>query len=215
MIVIVDYGVGNVGSIFNMLRKVGAQAVLASDPAVIRDATKLVLPGIGKFDAVMSAFNGSGLRSAIEEAVLGRSIPVLGICVGMQMMGKGSEEGQEPGLGWVAAHTKRFDFSLAGPSLRLPHTGWNFVKPAKAHGLIGKLPPDPRFYFVHSYHVVCEQPADILLQAHYGLDFTASFASRNILGVQFHPEKSHKYGMQLFRGFAGVEERAREPLSRI
>jgi glutamine amidotransferase len=215
MIVIVDYGIGNVGSIYNMLRKVGAPARLGSDPETIASASKLILPGIGHFDAVMSAFNKSGLRPAVEDAVRARMVPILGICVGMQMMARGSDEGQEPGLGWIEAQTRRFDFRALNHSPRLPHIGWNYVRPAKTHTATTQLSATPRFYFVHSFHVACENPADILLQAHYGVEFTAAFAHQNMLGVQFHPEKSHKYGMQLLRGFAGVQEKVREPLSII
>lgn len=215
MITILDYGVGNIGSIYNMLRKIGASAVVTSDVAAIRDASKLILPGIGHFDAVMNTFNRAGIRPAVEEAVLGRQIPILGICVGMQMMMADSEEGTEKGLGWVQGRVRRFDFTKFAAPLRLPHIGWNHVQAAKRHSVIGALPENSRFYFVHSYHAVCDEPADVLLRANYGIDFTAAFAARNMIGVQFHPEKSHRYGMQLLRGFAGVAEKKREVLSII
>lgn len=215
MIVIVDYGVGNVGSIYNMLRKIGTEARLGADPEAIRSAEKLILPGIGHFDAVMQAFNRSGLRPAVDQAVRERMVPILGICVGMQMMARSSEEGVEAGLGWIEATTRRFNFQKLNHPLRLPHIGWNYVHRAKSHSAVSKLSENARFYFVHSFHVECNDASDILLRAHYGIEFTAAFAHQNMIGVQFHPEKSHKYGMQLLRGFAGVEEKTREPLLNI
>ena len=215
MIVIVDYGVGNVGSIFNMLQKIGAPACMSSDAERIRSATKLILPGVGHFDAAMTSLNNSGLKSAIEEAVHNKLTPILGICVGMQIMTKASEEGSQSGLGWISAHTKHFDFQNLDKKPRLPHIGWNYVSAVKQHFLSHRLQKDPRFYFVHSFHVVCEDAEDVLLKAKYGVEFSAAFASKHICGVQFHPEKSHKYGMQLLRGFAGLVEQQREALATI
>lgn len=201
MITLIDYGVGNLGSIQNMLKKLGAESAIASDIAAIERATKLFLPGVGAFDAGMGQLNASGLRSALDAAVLGRKVPVAGICLGMQLMTEGSEEGQLPGLGWVPARTVRF-VPAAGETLKVPHMGWSVVSPAKPSPALDFLEGESRFYFVHSYHVACRNRADALLQAQYGsVAFDAAFERGNILGFQFHPEKSHRFGMALLKAF--------------
>ena len=202
MLCIVDYGLGNLGSIKNMLKKVGVPAQISSLPDDIVAADKLILPGVGAFDAGMANLHARGLVPVLEEQVFERKKPVLGICLGMQLMSKGSEEGQQRGLGWIDAETRRFDFSALEQRLPVPLMGWNEVTVEKSEPLVSELPPEPRFYFVHSYHVVCANPGDIMLTATYGLPFTAGFAHGNILGVQFHPEKSHKFGMALLQAFA-------------
>jgi glutamine amidotransferase len=201
VITLIDYGVGNLGSIQNMLKKLGAESAIASDIAAIERATKLFLPGVGAFDAGMGQLNASGLRSALDAAVLGRKVPVAGICLGMQLMTEGSEEGQLPGLGWVPARTVRF-VPAAGETLKVPHMGWSVVSPAKPSPALDFLEGESRFYFVHSYHVACRNRADALLQAQYGsVAFDAAFERGNILGFQFHPEKSHRFGMALLKAF--------------
>ena len=201
MITIIDYGVGNLGSIQNMLKKLGAESVIATDPATIERASKLILPGVGAFDAGMNRLHESGLLPSLNKAALETRIPVVGICLGMQLMTQGSEEGQTPGLGWVPAKTIRF-VPKAGETLRIPHMGWNVVKPAKASPALSNLDAESRFYFVHSYHVHCDDRNDALLQAQYGsVSFDAAFERDNILGFQFHPEKSHRFGMALLRSF--------------
>lgn len=203
MIGIIDAGIGNVGSIRNMFKKIGVAAEIVSDTEGIARATKLVLPGVGAFDAGMSRLHASGLLPSIEDRALTDRIPVLGICLGMQLMTQGSDEGSQPGLGWVAARTHRFlPEQLA--RLRVPHMGWNRVHPVRAHALTDNLDEEGAFYFVHSYYVRCAEPANVLLTAHHGIEFVASFEHGNLLGVQFHPEKSHRYGMQLLRNFAGI-----------
>jgi glutamine amidotransferase len=202
MIAVVDYGLGNIGSVANILRKVGAEPVYTSDPETLRTASKLVLPGVGAFDTCMRNLRSSGLIPVLVECVLKREIPLLGICVGMQMLSRGSEEGTESGLGWIAARTVKFA-GKADEELRIPHMGWNEVRPTRPIALFSGLETGARFYFVHSYHVVCDDPEDVVGEAIYGAPFTAALQRRNITGVQFHPEKSHKFGMRLISNFVG------------
>lgn len=201
MIVIVDYHMGNLGSIANILRKVGAEAVISSDHAVIARASKLVLPGVGAFDEGMKNIEQLDLRDILTRRVLQERVPTLGICLGMQLMARRSEEGAKPGLGWVAADVKRFSFASGAAQLKVPHMGWNMVKTVKQSTLFAGFSGEPRFYFVHSYHASCDNDADVLATARYGYEFTAALQLDNLAGVQFHPEKSHKFGMTLFRNF--------------
>jgi len=201
MIVIVDYGVGNVGSVANMLRKVGARTRISASVDDIEAAEKLVLPGVGHFDSGMRKLNDTGLVPALTEQVRGRGKPVLGICLGMQMMTRSSEEGSIPGLGWIDATAHRFP-ELA--ELRVPHMGWNTVRPENRSTLFGRGAEAERFYFVHSYYVRPADPAHVAASCGYGIDFAASFEANNIFGVQFHPEKSHLFGMELFKRFMAL-----------
>ena len=204
MIVIVDYGIGNLGSIANMFRKVGAAATISSDAAAIEDAEKIVLPGVGSFDRAMRELVASGLIPTLQAKVQAGT-PLLGVCLGMQLLGRGSEEGALPGLGWVDASVVHFrppGSNGSRANLKVPHMGWNVLEPARDHPLLADLGEEPRFYFVHSYHVVCDDPRTALGHADYGGPFVAAISQDNILGVQFHPEKSHKFGMQLLRNFA-------------
>lgn len=199
-ITIVDYGVGNVGSIQNMLKKVGARSVVASTPEEVLHAKKLVLPGVGAFDAGMAALRSSGLVEALDRQALGTKVPVIGLCLGMQLMTERSEEGSLPGLGWVRAKTVRF---ADAPGLKIPHMGWNLATPTKESPVLKEFPDGARFYFVHSFYVQCEDPSDALLSATYGpTRFDAGFQHDNLIGVQFHPEKSHRFGMWLLKNFA-------------
>jgi imidazole glycerol-phosphate synthase subunit HisH len=201
MITVVDYGCGNLGSIVNMLRKIGAPAALTSSPRDVEQATKLILPGVGAFDAGMSRLAQSGLLPVLNRKVLEEKVPVLGICLGMQLMTRGSEEGSHKGLAWIDADTLHFA-GVLGPDAKVPHMGWNKVAPAKASGLLAELPEQPRFYFVHSYFVRCARREDVLLKTTYASrQFDAAFEHANVAGVQFHPEKSHRFGMRLLRNF--------------
>jgi len=202
MITIVDYGVGNLGSILNMLKKVGAKAQTSSDPAVLRRAEKLILPGVGAFDAGMKKLNETGLVPVLNELVLEKKVPVLGLCLGMQLMTKRSEEGSEAGLGWIDAQTVRFKFGPENAHLKVPHMGWNTLDICRPHPLVADLAPESRFYFVHSYHIVCADGTDVVANTDYGYPLAAVIDRGNIMGAQFHPEKSHKFGMQLLRNFA-------------
>ena len=201
MIAIINYGLGNLGSILNMLKKIGAPAIISSDTEEILRADKLILPGVGAFDNGMKNLNALGLIPVVEEKVLHNKTPILGICLGMQLMTKNSEEGTLPGLGWIDAETIRFRHEPA-MNLKIPHMGWNSVAAAKDSPLFKGMYPDPRFYFVHSFHAVCYNAQDVLATSHYGYDFVSAFQRGNIMGVQFHPEKSHKYGMRLLNNFA-------------
>lgn len=198
-LVIVDYGMGNLGSIKNMLKKVGAPSTITSDLEILAAASKVILPGVGAFDAAMTALDSLGLVGALDEHAE-RGTPVLGICLGMQLMTKRSEEGDRAGLGWVDAEMRRFDPRASEPPLKVPHMGWNTVRVLRDSPLFADMPAEPRFYFVHSYYADCN-PDDALADATYGRTFTAAFERGNVLGVQFHPEKSHKFGMQLLRNF--------------
>lgn len=201
MITIVDYGTSNLGSMQNMLKKVGAESRIASSPDDLLDADKIIVPGVGSFDAGMKRLLQSGMVPVLNEKVLVQQVPTLGVCLGMQLMTAGSEEGELPGLGWIAARAKRFD-QQSDPGLKVPHMGWNQVRVTKASALVEGFPEEPRFYFAHSFHVSCEMPADVLLETSYGAGtFTAAFQRGNLMGAQFHPEKSHRYGMQFFRNF--------------
>lgn len=201
MIVIVDYGVGNLGSIANMLRKVGGEAVVSSDGAVIEQAQKLILPGVGAFDSGMKNLNQAGLIPLLNRKVLDEKTPILGLCLGMQLFARRSEEGVLPGLDWIGSDVTRFRFDPHGTTLKIPHMGWNNVKTERKHPLWKDFDTDGRFYFVHSYHLVCDDRNSILATTLYGYEFVSAVARDNILGVQFHPEKSHKFGMRLLSNF--------------
>ncbi len=200
-VAIVNYGIGNGGSITNMFRKLRRQAELVSSPEQVIAAQHLVLPGVGSFDACMAALNKSGLRDAVlQYSVSGR--PLLGICVGMQMLTLGSEEGNSSGLGIVRAYAKRIKST---PELRVPHIGWDTVRwQMPNHPLSKNLLDDNRFYFVHSYCVICESAANSLATCTYGEEFSAAIVRENIAGVQFHPEKSHRFGLQLLDNFSNA-----------
>lgn len=200
MIAVVDYAIGNLAAVANMFKRLGVMCEITSNPEKISSADKIILPGNGAFDACMQGLRATGLIPLLEERVLRQKTPLLGICVGAQMLGHSSEEGVEPGLGWVDMRVRRFP-SL--PGVRVPHMGWCDVRCGmQAHPLLHDLDPDARFYFVHSYYMHPANPHDVLLTAHYGLDFAAAVSAGNITGVQFHPEKSHRYGKQLLGQFA-------------
>lgn len=202
MIAVIDYGLGNLGSIANMLKKVGAVATVTADPAIIRQADRLILPGVGAFDTGVRNLEERGLIPVLNERVLEENIPILGVCLGMQLMGRRSEEGQLPGLGWLDATAVRFKFEGVNAHLKIPHMGWNELTICQPHPLFANLQEESRFYFVHSYHVVCADPTNVLARTTYGFDFTSAVVKGNIIGVQFHPEKSHRFGMALLRNFA-------------
>ena len=198
MITIVDYGMGNLGSIENMFKRIGAAAAITSDLDKIAKAEKILLPGVGAFDNAMTKINESGLRAVLDSKALVERVPILGICLGMQLLTESSEEGTQAGLGWVAATTRRFP-PLKG--LKVPHMGWNVVTPTRESQLTHDLPAETRFYFVHSYCVHVDNDRDVILKATYGISFAAAVQHENIFGAQFHPEKSHRFGMQLLKNF--------------
>jgi len=201
VITIIDYRTGNLNSIRNMIKKIGATSAVASTPEDVLRAEKLIIPGVGAFDAGMGRLEESGLIPALNEKVLGEHTPILGVCLGMQLMTTGSSEGTLKGLGWMDATTVRFD-QTKDPGLKVPHMGWNVASPVKQSPLLQDMPDEARFYFVHSYYVRCNNPEDRLLFVTHGTTtFDAAFERGHIRGVQFHPEKSHKFGMWLLRNF--------------
>lgn len=203
MITIVNYGMGNLGSVQNMCKRIGVPSEITSDPAVIEKSTKLLLPGVGAFDAAMQRIAESGLRTVLDKKVMEEKVPTLGICLGMQLLTDSSEEGVLPGLGWIPAKTLKFKFP-PDSKLKIPHMGWNYVFQKNKSALTDDLPEEPRFYFVHSYYVKCNDEQDVLMTTPYGPDFHSIVQRGNVYGAQFHPEKSHKYGMKLLDNFAKI-----------
>lgn len=202
MITVVDYGMGNLGSLLNMFKRIGAPVRIESDPAAIATADKIVLPGVGAFDSAMRRINGAaGLREVLDRRALIDKRPVLGVCLGMQLLTQSSEEGELPGLGWIAGKARRFP-RIDG--LKVPHMGWNVATRARSSALTVDLDREPRFYFVHSYYVIVDDSAHSLMRTHYGLDFESAIGRDNIFGVQFHPEKSHRFGQRILENFARV-----------
>jgi imidazole glycerol-phosphate synthase subunit HisH len=202
-VTIVDCGIGNVKSVLRMFQAVDVDAEMVAEPGAAAGAKRLVLPGVGAFDAGMAALDRGGWREMLDELALKRCIPVLGICLGMQLLCRGSEEGAAKGLGWIAADVKRIDTG-GDPRLKIPHMGWSEVTPVRPNPLIPSDEGEQRFYHVHTYRMVCEDPADEIATAIYGTTFTTAVGRDNIYGVQFHPEKSHKFGMGLMRRFASL-----------
>lgn len=202
MIVVVDYGMANVGSVLNMLRKAGAEAIATADRDTIAAAGRMILPGVGAFDSAMRRLNELGLVDVLMEVAVRRRVPTLGICLGMQLMLDGSEEGQLPGLGWIRGRARRFTAADMGEDLRVPHMGWNELSLRKPSRLFEGAEERQRFYFVHSYRAVCEDPADVLATTRYGCEFVSAMERGNVAGVQFHPEKSHRFGLRLLKAFA-------------
>jgi len=198
VIAIVDYGMGNLASIANMLKRIGAPARITSDPADLDAAARLILPGVGAFDTGMRSLRERGLVPILERRVRQDRVPTLGICLGMQLLARSSEEGSEKGLGWIDAEVVRF----RGPGIKVPHMGWNVVRPTGKGALLEGLGDAPRFYFVHAYHLRVERPEEVLGETVHGAPFPSVVGSGNLLGVQFHPEKSHRFGLGLLRNFA-------------
>jgi glutamine amidotransferase len=203
MIKILDYGMGNAASILNMVRKVGGKAELCSKPSELDLATAIILPGVGSFDNAMKKLENYGFLEILHSKVIKEKIPFLGVCLGMQLLFERSEEGKLPGLRWIKGNVIRFNFSglQSNMHLNIPHMGWNVINPKISENLFLGLENDARFYFVHSYHVNCDYPSNVLATTNYGYQFTCFVRQENILGVQFHPEKSHRFGMQFFKNF--------------
>lgn len=199
MIVIVDYGMGNVASVANMIRKVGGEAKLSASPDEVRRARKLILPGVGAFDAGVTALAERSLDHAVREAVGANGAVLLGICLGMQLLFESSEEGALPGLALLRGRVRRF--AGTEPPVRVPHMGWNLARPVGETRLFANDSETPRYYFVHSYHAECADAGDVSAITTHGYDFACAVERENVMGVQFHPEKSHRYGMALFERF--------------
>jgi glutamine amidotransferase len=204
MITIIDYGAGNVKSIQNMLKKIGVQSILTKNVNEIEAANKLILPGVGHFDHGMQQLKESGLIEALNKKVINEKTPLLGICLGAQMLGNKSEEGQEKGLGWIDMDIVKFDKQLLNDNLKIPHMNWNEINIKKNTPLLNELNNESRFYFVHSFHMKTNNTEDILSTSEHGYEFVSGVNKDNIFGVQFHPEKSHKFGMQLLKNFSNI-----------
>lgn len=202
MIHVVDYGLGNVQAFLTLYKRLGVEAVPARTAAELMGARKLILPGVGAFDHAIELLNQSGMRPALESLVLQDKVPVLGICVGMQMLASASEEGVLPGLGWVPGRVRAFRSHPQSAKLPQPHMGWNDVQATQGAGLFAGLETDARFYFLHSYYFECQDGAHVSATATYGLDFGCAVSSGHVHGVQFHPEKSHRFGTRLLKNFA-------------
>lgn len=195
---IIDVGIGNIASVFNMLKRIGANPSLTTNPEKISAGSKLILPGVGAFDAGIVALRKFGIEEAVCEASR-RGVYILGICLGMQLLFGRSEEGDLPGLGLINGHVDRI--KPKGKSIKIPHMGWNVIRPVQNSSLFSLNAEEQRFYFVHSYHAVCDNPSDVTALVNHGYDFTCAVQRENIFGVQFHPEKSHRFGMSLLKKF--------------
>ncbi len=210
--IVIDYGMGNVGSILNMLKKIGVPASLSRGPEDVLKADRIILPGVGAFDNAMTKLRELGYADALSRRVIGDRTPILGVCLGMQLFGRASEEGKEPGLGWLDATSVRFRFDSSGEARKVPHMGWNEIHLSRPSPLFPECRETPRFYFVHSYHLQCDDRADVLSMTRYGVEFVSGVCRGNIVGTQYHPEKSHRFGLAFFRAFAAWRPEPRPEL---
>ncbi len=202
MITVVNYGIGNIGSMLNMLKHLGLRGEVQSDPKIINNAKKIILPGVGSFDAAMTQINSvPNLRKTLEYKVIKEKVPILGVCLGMQLLTSNSEEGKQEGFGWIPAKTKRFPKQK---NLKIPHMGWNIALPNEASLLTKDLQDNPRYYFVHSFYVQVDDEKHSIMKTQYGITFDSAIGFENIYGVQFHPEKSHKFGMKILKNFSEI-----------
>ena len=204
MIGIIDYKVGNIQAFLNVFKKLDVEAFSISSPDQVDQADKLILPGVGHFDFAMSKFLESGLKTKVEQRVLIDGVPVLGVCVGMQMLANTSEEGNMPGLGWIPGEVKRFTLKDVKTKPHVPHMGWNTVRNIKNHPILEGLDETASFYFLHSFYFSCEEDKDRLLLTQYGIEYTSMAHRNNVFGAQFHPEKSHSAGVQLLKNFSEI-----------
>lgn len=202
MITIIDYGLGNINAFMNVYNRLGIPAKVAKSSEELQGADKLILPGVGAFDHAMELLHASGMRETLEQMVLSRKVPVLGICVGMQILAASSEEGTRAGLGWVRGRVRAFSSVPATAELPLPHMGWNDVTVSDGERLLKGLEGEARFYFLHSYFFDVEDRVSMIASATYGTEFCCAVREGNVYGVQFHPEKSHHFGTNLLKNFA-------------
>ena len=202
MITLIDYGVGNIFAFQNVYKRLDIPTKIAKTAADLEDAQKLILPGVGAFDYAMEQLNSSGMRNKLDELVLEKKIPIIGICVGKEWMGNRRDEGKTEGLKWIDADILKFDESLILQRTKLPHMGWNDVNPLNDHPLFEGLEQEAIFYFLHSYYFKCNNAVDSIAISDYGIPFTSAVNTDNVFGIQFHPEKSHQYGEKLLDNFA-------------
>ena len=201
MITIIDYGLGNIRAFVNVYERLNIPVSVAKTTDDLKAAKKIILPGVGAFDYAMSKLNNSGMRETLDELVLDNKVPLLGICVGMQMLAYSSDEGILLGLGWIDGTVKRFDASVLKSKTQLPHMGWNTIHPNNGNPLFVNFNNDSLFYFLHSYYFECNNPTDTIATTEYGIQYSSAVNNKNIYGVQFHPEKSHQWGIQLLKNF--------------
>jgi glutamine amidotransferase len=208
-IVVVNTGVGNVRAIPNMLRRLGASVEISDEVHVVKNADCIILPGVGSYDAAARRFSENGLKETLDRKALYQGVPILGICLGMQLMAEGSAEGKEPGLGWIPGRLKRFQPQDGGEKpIRVPHMGWNVLEEIEDEPLYAGMEEEARFYFDHSYYWQPERRSNYCGVVEYGVRFAAGIRRGSIYGVQFHPEKSHRFGLQMFRNFLSIAEQA-------
>jgi imidazole glycerol-phosphate synthase subunit HisH len=204
MIAIIDYGLGNISAFANILKKLNVLFTIATNPEVLETANKIILPGVGAFDHAMDLLDSSGMRNSLERKVIQDKVPVIGICVGMQILGKSSDEGVRSGLGWIDGHVRKFDVRKMKADTNLPHMGWNDVTPTLKSPLFAGLEENALFYFLHSYYFECKKQENVLAFTDYNFVFASAVCCENIYGVQFHPEKSHHFGIQLLKNFSEI-----------
>lgn len=204
MITIADYGLGNIRAFLNIYRRMNVEVKTAVSADELQGATKVILPGVGSFDQAMRQLEQSGMRPALDDLALRQKVPVLGVCVGMQMLGQGSDEGVLPGLGWIEGRVKKLEVPQAAERLPIPHMGWNDVHPQRRSKLFAELDSDARFYFLHSYYFHCRHQEHEIATSNYGTTFACAVNAGNIFGVQFHPEKSHQHGDRVLKNFGAL-----------
>lgn len=203
MIKIIDYGVGNIKAFVNLYKRLGVEIDVATNYKSLTNASKLILPGVGHFDYAMNKFNESGMIDKVNDLVMNKKIPVLGICVGMQIMANSSDEGSKKGLGWINAHVKKIN--IKNNNYRLPHMGWNNIIINKNDDILKNLDNNSRFYFLHSYYFNCTNENNIVAFSNYGSNFPSIVRQENIIGIQCHPEKSHEFGEQILKNFFDLD----------
>lgn len=204
MIGLINYGSGNITAIANIYKRLNIDFFYINSSEDIKKANKLILPGVGDFDETMKLLNQMNIKETLNDCVVNKNVPILGVCVGMQILGEGSEEGMLPGFGWIKGYVKRLDESQIMNKPYLPHMGWNSIEIKREHPLFNGIDVNEGFYFLHSYYFDCADHKDILSTSKFGNEFAAAINNKNVFGMQFHPEKSHSNGICLFRNFANL-----------